>query len=139
VFDRLEGSWSLARTIEGQACMAGTAEFTRLDSGRLKYREEGRIRLAGGKAFDGHREYLYERSPGGFAVLFAEAPPRLFHRVEIVRDGEALVGSAAHLCVADHYDSIYTFLGDGSFVIAHAVHGPRKDYLSRTTFRRRGR
>lgn len=137
VFDRLEGAWSLDRTIEGQASMTGTAMFTRLDTGMLKYREEGRIRLADGKEFDGHREYLFERAPGGFDVFFAEQPPRLFHRIAIVRDGDALAGSATHLCTPDTYDSSYRFLGDGTFVIRHTVLGPRKDYLSATTFRRR--
>lgn len=137
VFDGLEGTWDLDRTIEGQASMTGTAVFTRLDTGMLKYREEGRIQLADGKTFDGHREYLFERAPGGFAVFFAEQPPRLFHRIAIVRDGDALAGSATHLCTPDTYDSSYSFLGDGTFVIRHTVHGPRKDYLSATTFRRR--
>ncbi len=45
--------------------------------------------------------------------------------------------TATHLCTPDTYDSSYRFLGDGSFVIRHTVHGPRKDYLSATTFRRR--
>ena len=138
VFDGLEGAWDLDRTIEGKATMTGIAEFKRLDTGMLKYREEGRIRLADGQAFDGHREYLFERSPGGFSVFFAETPPRFFHGIAIARDGDSLVGSAGHLCVADHYDSLYRFLPDGSFVIEHVVNGPRKDYLSRTIFRRRG-
>jgi hypothetical protein len=138
VFDGLEGAWDLDRTIEGKATMVGIAEFKRLDAGMLKYREEGRIQWADGQAFDGHRDYLFERAPGGFTVLFAETPPRRFHGIAIARDGDALVGSAAHLCVADHYDSLYRFLADGSFVIAHVVNGPRKDYLSRTVFRRRG-
>lgn len=138
VFDRLEGAWYLDRTIEGQASMSGTAVFTRLDPGMLKYREEGRITLADGKTFDGHREYFFERAPGGFAVFFAEQPPRLFHGIAIVREGDAFAGSATHLCTPDTYDSSYRFLADGSFVIRHTVHGPRKDYLSATTFRRRG-
>jgi hypothetical protein len=138
VFDRLEGAWDLDRTIEGQASMTGTAVFTRLDTGALKYREEGRITLADGKAFDGHREYLFERAPGGFAVFFAEQPPRLFHGIVVVQDGDALAGSATHLCTPDTYDSSYRFLADGAFVIRHTVHGPRKDYLSATSFRRRG-
>ena len=137
VFDGLEGAWDLDRTIEGQAAMTGTATFTRLETGAWKYREEGRIRLADGKEFDSHREYLFERAPGGFAVFFAEQPPRLFHGIVIVREGDALAGSATHLCTPDTYDSSYRFLGDGSFVIRHTVHGPRKDYLSATTFKRR--
>ena len=136
VFDGLAGAWDLDRTIEGQASMTGIAVFTPLEPGMLKYREEGRIRLSDGKEFDGHREYLFERTQGGFAVHFAETPPRLFHAIGIVRDGDALAGSATHLCTPDTYDSSYRFLADGSFVIRHTVHGPRKDYLSATVFRR---
>ncbi|SDZ20791.1 hypothetical protein SAMN05518854_104234 [Variovorax sp. YR266] len=139
VFDRLVGAWDLERTIEGQASMTGTAMLTPLETGMLKYREEGRIRLADGKEFDGHREYLFERAPGGFVVHFAETPPRLFHAIGIMRDGDALAGSATHLCTPDTYDSSYRFLADGSFTIRHTVHGPRKDYLSATVFRRRGK
>ncbi|ADU34628.1 DUF6314 family protein [Variovorax paradoxus] len=138
VFDLLEGVWDLDRVIEGKATMAGTARFVRLDAGQLKYREEGRIQLPNGQAFDGHREYVFERSPKGFSVFFAEVPPRLFHDIAIVREGDELVGSAGHLCVADQYDSVYRFRADGSFVIEHLVKGPRKDYLSRTVFKRRG-
>jgi hypothetical protein len=138
VFERLEGAWDLDRTIEGNATMTGIAGFTRMETGQLKYREEGRIRLPDGQAFDGHREYVYERSPDGFSVFFAEAPLRLFHGIAIVREGDALVGSAGHLCAADQYDSTYRFLADGAFVIEHLVKGPRKDYLSRTAFTRRG-
>ncbi|NVM89913.1 hypothetical protein FHT32_003570 [Variovorax sp. SG517] len=139
VFDRLAGEWRLQRTIEGQATMSGVARFTPLEAeGMLSYREEGRIRLADGKEFEGHREYVFERAPGGFAVHFAETPPRLFHAIAIVRDGNGLAGSATHLCTPDTYDSSYRFLPDGTFTIRHVVHGPRKDYLSETVFSRRG-
>jgi len=138
VFDGLAGAWDLERTIEGQASMSGVAVFTPLETGMLKYREEGRIRLADGKEFDGHREYFFERTPGGFAVHFAGSPTRLFHAIGIVRDGDVLAGSATHLCTPDTYDSGYRFLPDGSFTIRHAVRGPRKHYLSATVFTRRG-
>lgn len=138
VFGALAGAWTLARTIEGQASMTGTAVFTpAADPDMLKYREDGRIQLADGKTFDGHREYLFERAPGGFVVHFAETPPRLFHTIRVVRNGDALAGSATHLCTPDTYDSSYRFLPDGSFEIRHTVHGPRKDYLSATVFTRR--
>ncbi len=139
VFDRLMGEWHLQRTIEGQATMSGVARFTALETGgMLKYREEGRIRLPDGREFDGHREYVFERAPSGFVVHFAETPPRLFHAIAIVRDGDALAGSATHLCTPDTYDSSYRFLPDGSFTIRHVVRGPRKDYLSDTVFTRGG-
>jgi hypothetical protein len=137
LFDRLEGAWDLGRTIESQATMTGIAEFRRHDPNTLGYREEGRVQLSDGKGFDAHREYRFERAPHGFLVFFAEEPPRLFHRIELIRDGDALAGSATHLCAPDVYDSDYRFLADGTFVICHTVRGPRKDYVSTTVFKRR--
>ena len=113
VFDGLEGAWDLVRTIEKQATMTGIAVFTPDHAKMLKYREDGRIRLADGRELDAHREYRFERA------------------------ADALAGSAAHLCTPDTYDSNYRFLGDGSFTIRHTVRGPRKAYVSATVFRRR--
>lgn len=136
VFDRLEGRWRLDRSIAGQATMQGQAAFGRVGADRLHYREQGRVVLASGQAFDGHRDYLFERGEDGFSVLFAEEPPRLFHRIVLARTADAIEGAAGHLCAADQYDSRYRFLEDGAFVIEHRVRGPRKDYLSRTVFTR---
>ena len=96
-----------------------------------------RLRLLDGRAFDAHREYLYQRRPNGFAVLFAERPPRLFHEIALQpgdADGTAWTGTAAHQCSADLYDSHYRFLTDGGFTLRHTVRGPRKDYVSLTRF-----
>ncbi|MGJ7545682.1 DUF6314 family protein [Variovorax sp. LT1R16] len=136
VFDRLEGAWQLMRTIEGQAEMHGVAVFTREGADSLHYREDGRVRLANGQAFDGHREYRFERAPDGLAVFFAETPPRLFHGIVLAPEGDAWTGAATHLCTPDTYESRYRFLADGRFVIRHTVHGPRKAYVSETVFRR---
>ncbi|WP_256330459.1 DUF6314 family protein [Variovorax sp. YR216] len=137
VFDQLEGAWDLDRTIENQATMTGIALFERQHPDVLTYREEGRVRLAGGKVLDASREYRFERAPGGFTVFFNEAPPRLFHHIELQRQGDAFGGLATHLCSPDTYDSSYRFLVDGTFVICHTVRGPRKDYVSATVFKRR--
>jgi len=137
VFDRMEGAWDLVRAIDNHATMHGVATFTRQHTAMLRYREEGRIRLTDGKEFDAHREYRFERATDGFTVFFKEEPPRLFHRIRIVRDADALAGSATHLCSPDVYDSNYRFLADGSFAIRHKVRGPRKDYVSATVFERR--
>lgn len=136
VFDRLLGTWAIQRTIEGQATMDGTARFTPLDTGALRYREEGRLRLADGHEFDAHKEYVFERAPLGFTVHFAETPLRLFHSIMLRTEGDALKGSATHLCTPDTYYSRYSFDADGSFTVQHVVHGPRKDYVSTTMFRR---
>lgn len=134
VFHRLSGAWQLQRTIEGQAQMQGTARFTTLETGMLKYREEGRLRLADGNEFNAHKEYIFEGTPTGFNVFFAETPLRLFHRIELQKDGDALHGSATHLCTPDTYNSRYHFRSDGTLTIRHIVHGPHKDYVSDTAF-----
>lgn len=132
MFDRLAGTWQLRRTIEGQAEMRGTATFTVLETGMMKYREDGRLRLADGNEFSAHKEYLFERTASGFKVYFAETPLRLFHSITLGRDGGSLHGSASHWCQPDTYDSQYVFREDGTFTIQHTVRGPHKDYVSVT-------
>lgn len=136
LLDRLEGTWVLSRIIEAQATMTGRAAFNRQDADTLTYREEGRVQLADGKSFDAHREYRFQRAPGGFTVYFAELPPRVFHNIELMRAGDAFIGQATHLCTPDVYESAYCFRSDGTFSIRHTVHGPRKDYVSITVFKR---
>jgi hypothetical protein len=135
VMARLAGSWSFNRVIEGQGSMRGIATFTHLDTERLAYREEGRLMLLNGTELEAEREYIFRKSDQGFDVYFKETPPRLFHTIELAAsDGDALSGSAEHLCNLDQYQSTYTFRADGSFVVRHVVSGPRKDYTMVTTY-----
>lgn len=136
VFDRLEGTWTLNREIVGAARMTGTAVFRRLPNGLFAYREEARVQLENGKSHAGSQNYFYERAAGGFSVFFAEEPMRLFHAVAVVPEGDRLVGTTTHLCIADTYDSRYVFNQDGSFEVEHTVKGPRKEYVSGTVFTR---
>jgi hypothetical protein len=141
VLDRLAGSWSLERVIAGkdanQGSMNGIAGFRRLENGLMAYREEGRLLLPNGEAFDAFRDYLYDRMAGGFAVFFPETPPRLFHEIRLRLDRTgALVGAAEHLCGGDHYATGYAFQPDGRFVLRHDVRGPRKDYVMTTVYAR---
>jgi hypothetical protein len=134
---RLTGSWSFDRVIEGQGSMRGLATFAPLDAHGLAYREQGRLRLLNGSELEAEREYLFRARDRGFDVFFNETPPRLFHTIELAAsDGGALSGSAGHLCNLDHYQSTYSFRGDGGFVIRHVVSGPRKDYVLRTVYER---
>src|SRR4051794_22810434 len=92
VLQGLAGRWALDRVVEGpdgnQGSMQGVATFRRLESGLMAYREEGRLSLAGGAAFDAFRDYLYDRISEGFAVFFPETPPRLFHAIRLRSNAE---------------------------------------------------
>lgn len=137
VTEKLIGSWSFNRVIEGQATMQGIATFTPLDEKRLAYREQGHLRLSNGTELEAERAYIFSNSDGGFDVFFKENPPRLFHAISLSASvGGALSGSAGHLCNLDNYQSSYSFLADGRFVVRHVVSGPRKDYTMTTTYTR---
>ena len=134
---QLAGAWSFDRVIEGQGSMKGLATFTPLDAERLAYREQGRLKLQNGTELEAQREYVFRKRDRGFEVSFKETPPRLFHAIELAAsDDGVLSGSAGHLCNLDHYQSSYTFRGDGGFVVRHDVSGPRKDYTMVTTYMR---
>jgi hypothetical protein len=109
--------------------MAGQAVFTPIAGQWLHYREEGKLRLVNGAVLPAEREYLYAPHQSGFAVLFRENPPRLFHEIVLALgpDGEWR-GEADHPCGPDIYRSLYRFLPDGSFIIRHVASGPRKNY-----------
>jgi hypothetical protein len=136
VMKNLSGSWSFDRTIEGHGSMKGVATFTPLGQDSLAYREEGHLKLVGGTELQAEREYIYRVRQNGFDVLFKESPPRLFHEISLVQRGSEYCGNANHLCGLDTYQSTYTFLAGGNFVIRHVVHGPRKDYTMTTTYSR---
>jgi Family of unknown function (DUF6314) len=137
VMKNLSGSWLFDRKIEGYGSMKGVATFTPLDQNRLTYREEVNLELVDGTELQAEREYIYRVRRDGFDVLFKENPPRLFHEISLVqREGSEYCGNADHLCGRDNYQSTYTFLLGGTFVIRHIVHGPRKDYTMITTYSR---
>jgi hypothetical protein len=125
----LAGSWAQRRSIDNGASMVGTATFLGRADGRFDYAEHGRLTLADGRILDAERRYLFEQTDDGFAVWFAEATPRLFHRVALHCLGTSLAGRGTHACGDDRYDTRYEFRGDGSFLVTHAVHGPRKRYV----------
>jgi Family of unknown function (DUF6314) len=134
----LVGAWALDRHIEGVAAMSGTAVFEAGESGWLAYREAGWMRLTSGQSFHAERRYLFQPRSNGFAVFFAETPPRLFHEVVLSEERGLMSGEAVHRCSQDLYRSRYAFRADGTFSIHHSVSGPRKSYRLDTLYRRLG-
>jgi Family of unknown function (DUF6314) len=132
----LSGNWLLARDIDDGSSMVGAATIRPRRDGGFGYCEQGRLTLPGGRVFDASRRYIFLEADGGFAVLFAETPPRLFHRIALCCDGPDLVGAATHFCDADRYDSRYEFRPGGGFVVEHRVSGPRKRYVILTRYSR---
>jgi hypothetical protein len=116
--------------------MTGIATVTPTGNGAFDYREGGSLVLPGGKRLDAEQRCLFAATENGFAVFFAETPPRLFHRVALIPVGANLVGETTHRCGDDRYDSRYEFRADHDFLIAHRVRGPRKRYDMVTRYSR---
>jgi len=137
LFGRLAGRWELLRRIAPEGELRGIAVFSAGEGGRLDYAERGELSLPGGFRAPAERRYLFFPRAAGFAVFFAERPPRPFHEVTLAADRRGrLLGRARHRCAADLYLTSYAFLPDGSFVIRHRVRGPRKAYCLTSRYRR---
>ncbi len=137
LFRELTGSWHIARVIEPEGALDGTAHFSRRDGGWLAYAEQGELTFAGG-SFAARQSYLFEPLTYGFAVWFDTEPRRLFHEIVLSEQADGLLtGSASHACGDDTYVSFYAFAPDGSFTIRHRVTGPNKNYTATTAYTRR--
>lgn len=139
-FAFLLGDWRLEREIPGQAVAAGVLTVAETMDGAAEYRERVVVRTTTGAEFSGSQRYLVKRLEDGFVLCFAETGA-IFEEVRFTVGadcGPGLEGSlraeAAHQCGEDWYRSTYV-LGPGRrFTIRHAVSGPRKEYVSETTF-----
>jgi len=133
--ETFEGRWRMTRLIEDaraarRMCLAGEARFEP-DGAGLLYAERGVWRsgdLAGAEA---HRSHLWRPEGARIAVLFADGRP--FHVFDAVARGRA---EAAHDCPPDLYRASYLFALPDTWEVTWRATGPRKDYLSRTRYRR---
>ncbi|GAA3872758.1 DUF6314 family protein [Celeribacter arenosi] len=129
--DDFEGHWTISRHIEDARArqtgtLTGTCTFTRTDTGLLQT-ETGTLTLAG-TSFEATRRYLWHSDGDLIAVHFDDG--RFFHHV----DPAATNPTAGHDCAPDRYDVTYDFSRWPMWQSRWHVAGPRKDYVSTTTF-----
>ncbi len=136
IFQNLQGRWQLSRDISGShiAHVTGTAVFEKtLNPYELKYSEEVTIVLAEGKKLNGHQRYIYRLENDNQLNVYFNESERLFHSVECISLKNGVEHKASHYCQPDTYITSYVW-GVSSFQIEHRVSGPKKDYISRTTY-----
>lgn len=142
VLDRLQGEWTFVREVPGKATMTGRARIAPTGEGRARYDETARVRLTDGHTLTGSQSYWYRRLPApanGFDVYFAETG-ELFERLDFraTPDG-SLRADAEHSCPPDRYVSQFTLDAEDRLAVEHAVTGPNKNYVVRTTYRKAGK
>lgn len=138
VFARLAGDWALDRTMQPGGRFRGEAIVRPAGPDLLLYQEAGTTTLDNGAQLRSFQSYQFRLVGNAIQVLFDETPPRLFHVLNIEPAGGHGLGAAHshHRCGADDYNSSYEFDADGVTRIVHRVFGPRKNYVSETSFKR---
>ena len=131
----LAGRWQFRRQASSGERMQGWAEFQPQGGGLLRYHEEGRVLLPGGRELSFFRDYLYEIAGEVMTIRFAGPAQGVFQRVALTRAGDAWSGQCHHPCGRDSYASRYR-LAPGALEIGHIVTGPNKDYRLETHYRR---
>ncbi|SMX50864.1 DUF6314 family protein [Maliponia aquimaris] len=120
------GRWRIAREIiqdDGtRGTFDGVAVWTPEGDGAL-YVETGTLSLGGQGRFAAERRY---RWGGDLGVFFDDG--RFFHQVP------PLGGPVGHWCPPDQYDGTYDFGAWPRWQVIWHVRGPRKAYVSTTTY-----
>jgi len=126
------GRWRLDRVLEDRlgamsGTLAGEAVFAAEQSGLL-YRETGTLCLRSGPQMQAERSYVWAWRGEEVAVTFADGAD--FHT--FVPDGA--VEGTPHLCGQDLYHVAYDFRDWPRWSARWEVAGPRKDYVSTSTY-----
>lgn len=127
------GLWQAERTItdqhRGQVIrFEGTVDF-HPGQGGLIWDEDGALMLPGQEPIRATRRYLWRDAGDEIAVFFEDGRP--FHMITTVAKP-----AAHHDCPPDTYDVSYDFTLWPVWTARWRVTGPRKDYVSDTTYRR---
>lgn len=133
--NRFAGAWQIMRRITdnlgqqggrfvGQAVLEPDAQ------GGLIYDETGQLHLSSGPVLTAQRRYLWGFEDGRVVMRFADGRP--FH--DFAPKGQS--GDIRHLCGDDIYDVRYDFTRFPSWTARWQVTGPRKDYVSFSTYSR---
>jgi len=132
IFNALEGTWQIARTITPGGRFAGQGAFNMVSDDELAYEESGELTLDSGQVIEAGRRFIYRLEGGVIAVYFddGESKGQLFHRLEFKRN----MATGNHWCKDDYYEAQYSFNLPSDFEITYKVKGPKKDYVSASVF-----
>jgi hypothetical protein len=135
IFRMLQGVWAFDRQVTPGGTMTGRAVFEQAGHSTYDYEEQGSLTLDTGTTHDVARRYSYRLIDNEIHVYYADGVDsgKLFH---VLDAADERVAQAEHLCGQDLYKSKYEFDLPYGFKIIHEVKGPKKDYLSETTFMR---
>ena len=147
IYNAFLGAWEYTRSITGQPMsgkVKGKAIFHQLDNNDLAYEEQGEFLIDGTPLIQKVTKsycYRYHTQSDAIQVFFSDTInyQELFHELQVSRDSNnIMIAHGKHLCGKDHYTTEYTFpvVPFTQFDIKHAVIGPKKNYIAKTTYQR---
>lgn len=136
ILNELTGQWHFERIYDNESKVIGSAIILKKNQAEFEYSEEGVLTLSDGKSLACSRKYIYKPIPDGFAIYFFETPTKLFQNIVLNNENGTLCAQATHFCAQDVYASSYALFPDGHFEITHVVRGPKKNYTSKTIFKK---
>ncbi|GAA0465655.1 DUF6314 family protein [Streptomyces olivaceiscleroticus] len=130
----LAGNWTVERELSAGGTtghFTGRAEFRAgdADDGWLHV-EEGVLEWGGARREAGRTLRMVPLPDGSAEVSFADGRP--FHTLDL-RHGR---WTAVHQCAADRYEGTFTVVSPDEWHLRWEVHGPEKDQLLVSTYRR---
>ncbi|SMX32256.1 DUF6314 family protein [Octadecabacter ascidiaceicola] len=128
------GRYSVSRRIDDrhaqiETLFDGQAEIAVQGDGAI-YREVGHL-IVGDQRFEAERRYLWHEDAERIFVSFEDG--RAFHDFDPTLGGQA----SEHLCGEDMYRGAYDFSEWARWSVTWNVQGPRKDYMSTTSYVKR--
>jgi len=161
IFDGLEGTWQMRRSLESKlpgfpsGTFTGTATFTphfAFDNSSYLYHEVGELVTEQGYKLRADRKYIYRFSPEDekLSAWFVKEDDDkddvdyLYHELEFERKDGRWIARGDHLCDMDMYWALYDFRFeqmDGAsrlnvWGLRQQVKGPQTDYTSDTAYQR---
>ncbi|MEL6520199.1 MAG: DUF6314 family protein [Pseudomonadota bacterium] len=136
-----EGTWRLERVIEDRrqkssSTLIGSATLTRCEkdsspelSDRLRYAEEGELKIADQPPLTASRTYYWTRGQDAQIAVTFDAGEE-FHAFSLNRT----MPEASHLCPPDMYYVTYDFGKWPRWSAEWRVQGPRKSYRMRSDY-----
>ncbi|RCG15546.1 hypothetical protein DTL70_29740 [Streptomyces diacarni] len=135
VLSYLAGEWTVHRELRDgrtghSGWFTGRARFRPGTDSAWLHVEEGTLEWGGARREAGRTLRLVPCAHGGAEVTFADG--RHFHDLDL-SSGRCTV---SHQCGADLYEGDYTVVSPDEWRLRWAVHGPAKDQLLASVYRR---
>lgn len=136
ILEFLVGAWTYDREFDNGNSGIGTVNFIKNKLYGLEYSELGTLKLVDGTVLTAKRKYYFYATEKNLEIYFFETPKILFQEIELKITEESITGKATHHCGDDFYNSEYVFKANGTFQIKHKVVGAKKNYVSKTNYRK---